>query len=29
MELKKLLTGIENYKTKGDLEINIKKVECN
>lgn len=29
MELKKLLSGIENFKSKGDLEINIKKVECN
>ena len=29
MELKKLLTGIENFKAKGDLEIDIKKVECN
>ena len=29
MELKKLLTGIENLKSKGDLEIDIKKVECN
>ena len=29
MELKKLLTGIENYKSKGDLELDIKKVECN
>ena len=29
MELKKLLTGIENFKTKGDLEIDIKKVACN
>ena len=29
MELKKLLTGIENFKTKGDVEIDIKKVESN
>ena len=29
MELKKLLTGIENFKSKGDLDIDIKKVECN
>ncbi len=29
MELKKLLVGIENLKSKGDLEINIKKVACN
>ena len=29
MELKKLLVGMENYKTKGDEEIDIKKVECN
>lgn len=29
MELKKLLTGIENFKSKGDMEIDIKKVECN
>lgn len=29
MELKKLLTGIENFKTKGDVDIDIKKVECN
>ena len=29
MELKKLLTGVENYKSKGDMEIEIKKVECN
>lgn len=29
MELKKLLTGVENYKSKGDMEIDIKKVECN
>lgn len=29
MELKKLLTGIENYKSKGDMELDIKKVACN
>lgn len=29
MELKKLLNGIENYKIKGDLELNIERVECN
>jgi len=29
MELKKLLSGLENYKSKGSLEIDIKKVECN
>ena len=29
MELKKLLTGIENFKSKGDMEIDIKKVESN
>lgn len=29
MELKKLLTGIENYKSKGDMELEINKVECN
>ena len=29
MELKKLLTGIENLKSRGDLEIDIKKIECN
>ena len=29
MELKKLLNGLENYKSKGDLSIDIKKVECN
>lgn len=29
MELKKLLIGLENYKSKGDLSIDIKKVECN
>lgn len=29
MELKKLLVGIENFKTKGDVEIDIKKVVSN
>jgi len=29
MELKKLLTGMENFKVKGDTEIDIKKVVCN
>ena len=29
MELKKLLVGLENYRSKGSLEIDIKKVECN
>lgn len=29
MELKKLLNGIENFKCKGDLELDIKYVECN
>ena len=29
MELKKLLAGIENFKTKGDIEIDIKKVVSN
>lgn len=29
MELKKLLIGIENFKSKGDLDLDIKKVECN
>ena len=29
MELKKLLVGIKNLKSKGDLEIDIKKVESN
>lgn len=29
MELKKLLIGIENFKTKGDMELDIKKVACN
>lgn len=29
MELKKLLTGIKNFKSKGDLDLNIKKIECN
>ena len=29
MELKKLLAGIENFKTKGDVEIDIKKVASN
>ena len=29
MELKKLLQGLENYKSKGSLDIDIKKVECN
>lgn len=29
MELKKLLSGLENFKSKGSLEIDIKKVECN
>ena len=29
MELKKLLSGIENFKIKGDEELDIKKVECN
>lgn len=29
MELKKLLSGIENFKSKGELELDIKKVECN
>lgn len=29
MELKKLLVGIENIKTKGDLEIDIKKIASN
>ncbi len=29
MELKKLLIGIENFKSKGNMELDIKKVECN
>ena len=29
MKLSKILKGIENYKAKGDLEIEIEKVECN
>lgn len=29
MELNRLLQGIENYKVKGDLELNIDRVECN
>ena len=29
MELKKLLVGLENYKSKGDLSIDIKKIESN
>ena len=29
MELKKLLKCVENYKIKGDEEINIKKIESN
>jgi len=29
MELKKLLVGIENFKVKGDVELDIKKVESN
>ena len=29
MELKKLLTGLENYKFKGNLDIDIKKIESN
>ena len=29
MELKKLLAGIENFKTKGDIEIDIKKIASN
>ena len=29
MELKKLLAGLENYKSKGNLDIDIKKVESN
>lgn len=29
MELSRLLKGIENYKVKGDLELNIDSVECN
>ena len=29
MELSKLLKGLENYKIKGDLELNIDRVECN
>ena len=29
MELKKIISGIENLKSKGDLEIDIKKIECN
>jgi UDP-N-acetylmuramoyl-L-alanyl-D-glutamate--2,6-diaminopimelate ligase len=29
MELNKLLTGIENFKVKGNIELNIEKVECN
>lgn len=29
MELKNLLKGIENIKTKGDLGLEIKKVENN
>ena len=29
MELKKLLNGLKNYKSKGSLDIDIKKVESN
>lgn len=29
MELKKLLIGIENFKIKGNSELNIEKIECN
>ena len=29
MELKNLLRGLENFKTKGNLDIDIKKVESN
>ena len=29
MELRKLLNGLTDYKAKGDLDINIKKVESN
>ena len=29
MELKKLLVGVENYKIKGDENLDIKKVESN
>ena len=29
MELKKLLNGLNNYKCKGNLDINIKRVESN
>ena len=29
MELRKLLKGVENYKIKGDEELNIKKIESN
>ena len=29
MELKKIISGIDNLKSKGDLEIDIKKIECN
>ncbi len=29
MELKKLLLGIENFKSKGDMQLDIKKVASN
>ncbi len=29
MELKKLLVGIENFKSKGDMDLDIKKIACN
>ena len=29
MELKKILSGIENLKSKGNLDIDIEKIECN
>lgn len=29
MKLKKLLVGIENFKAKGDMDLEIKKIECN
>ena len=29
MKLKKLLVGMENFKAKGDMDLEIKKIECN
>ena len=28
MELKKILSGLENLKAKGNLDINIENIEC-